>query len=460
MSIRGAFLVLTTTAALALAACDAPAGAPPPAASSDSVADGAARRQSASADRGRRLFAAECAGCHGDRGRGDGPAAARLPVLPRNFTVEKFKYRSTDYGARPTRQDIFDTITAGLGGSGMPSFRFLTEAERWDLVEAVRAFAGLDKQDEGTPVPLGPETAGGSESVARGRKQYERLGCAACHGPEGRGDGPSAPTLKDDLQRPIKARDLTTVLRRGDSLPAIHRFTRTGLAGTPMPGFATQMTNEQGWDLTHYLVSMQAPEPPSPADPVALGRLVVARKHCDACHVIEGKGGRVGPSLDVAAGKLRYDWAKRFLKSPRPFGKIYPYIPYRMPDLGLTDAEIDGVLALFAQTSGRTYPEPAAEFKKIDGAHEDQGKLLFFLRCTECHNFGTVIGTPLAKQQGPDLIHLAERLRADWLPMWISDPKSLYPDTRMTNPGLKPDEVEAVREFIWNTSVEKGAQKP
>jgi cytochrome c2 len=131
-----------------------------------------------------------------------------------------------------------------------------------------------------------------------------------------------------------------------------------------------------------------------------------------------------------------------------------------MPDLGLTAAEIDGVLALFAKTAGRTYPEPAAPLAKIDGAHQGEGQLLFFLRCTECHNFGTVIPTPLAKQQGPDLIHLAERLRGDWLPKWISDPKSLYPDTRMTNPGLKPEEVEAVREFIWNTSVDGLPQKP
>jgi hypothetical protein len=31
-------------------------------------------------------FTAQCSKCHGDSGRGDGPAGASLPVKPRNFT--------------------------------------------------------------------------------------------------------------------------------------------------------------------------------------------------------------------------------------------------------------------------------------------------------------------------------------------------------------------------------------
>jgi mono/diheme cytochrome c family protein len=380
-----------------------------------------------------------------------------LPVPPRDFTRERFKFRSTDYGDQPTRQDIFDTITQGLGGTGMPAYRFLPEQDRWDLVEAVRGFAGIAEKPEGTVIPIDPETLVSPESIARGRAVYVREECGRCHGDQGRGDGPSNATLKDSLDRPTRARDFATGLRRGLTAD-VHQRVRTGVGGTPMPAY-DRLSNADGWDLARYVVSL-VEEPTPPSDPVELGRFVVAQKRCDSCHVIEGRGGRVGPSLDVAAGKLRYDWSKRYLKDPRTFGKIYPYIPYRMPDLGLTDAEIDGVLALFAKMANRTYPEPAPQVEMTDRGKESHGKLLYFLRCTECHNFGNAIPTPLAKQQGPDLIHLAARLRGDWLPKWISDPKSLYPDTRMPNPGLKPDEVEAVRQFIWNTSVENATHKP
>jgi mono/diheme cytochrome c family protein len=452
--------VASVLALLTLAACDASSGpkeiSPAPRTSTTS----ASALGRASADRGRKLFAAECAGCHGERGRGDGPAAAKLKVPPRDFTRERFKFRSTDYGEAPTRQDLFDTITHGLGGSGMPAFTFLSESERWDLVETVRGFAGLASAADPRALAVGPETANGPESVARGRKSFETLGCVKCHGPEGRGDGPSAAELKDNLGRAISPRNLTAdVLRRGESSAVVHRTVRTGIAGTPMPGFS-QMSNDEGWDVVHFVQSMRKGEATPPADPVALGRFVVQQKKCNACHVIEGDGGRVGPSLDVSAQKLRTDWAKRFLKDPRPFGKIYPYIPYRMPNLGLTDAEIDGVLALFAQIAGRQHPESLAAQKKLETAHEGEGKLLFFLRCTECHNFGNLIPTPAAKQQGPDLIHVTERLRPEWISKWLANPKAIYPDTKMVDPKLTAAEVEAVRRFVWNTSFDTVSQGP
>src|SRR2546429_5543936 len=37
-----------------------------------------------------------CAGCHGETGAGDGPAAAYMLPRPRNFTGAVYKIRSTD----------------------------------------------------------------------------------------------------------------------------------------------------------------------------------------------------------------------------------------------------------------------------------------------------------------------------------------------------------------------------
>lgn len=454
---RSNLVLALLPALLALAACDAGGdGAPaaPPAAFA--VAAAPVRP---SPELGRKLYAAECAGCHGERGRGDGPGAATLPVPPRDFTREPFKFRTTALADPPTRKDVFDTLTHGLPGSGMPSFRFLTEEERRALVEVVFGFAGIARSPEPEPVAIGPETPADPQSIARGRAAFQKHACFACHGDGGRGDGPAAPTLKDGRGRSISPRDFTTgVFRRGESARAIHERIRTGIAGTPMPAH-DKVTNEEGWDLARYVLSLAKPAV-APSDPVALGRSVVAQKNCAACHVIEGKGGRVGPSLDVAAGKLRYDWAKRFLANPRPYGKIYPYIPYRMPDLGLTPQEVDGVLALFAEVAGRSYPEPAEPVAKLDPALEGEGKLLYFLRCTECHTMADVIPTPAAKQQGPDLANIRDRLRVDWITRWVADPKAIYPETKMTDPRLTPHEVEAVRTFIWNTSVDQPSRQP
>src|SRR5258708_30081566 len=88
-------------------------------------------------------------------------------------------------------------------------------------------------------------------------------------GDEGRGDGPSAPTLKDDADFPIFAADLhqNWRFRGGGSGEDIYRRLRTGLDGTPMPSFADLidqkfLTDEEPWRLAPYLRSLSPPTLP------------------------------------------------------------------------------------------------------------------------------------------------------------------------------------------------------
>ena len=94
-----------------------------------------------SVGRGRDLFAAHCAMCHGPAGRGDGPAAAGLLQLPADL--------ASAHTADHTLGDIFWWVTHGLG-LAMPAFGDrLTPEQRWDLVNFVRTLSAPP-----------PETAG------------------------------------------------------------------------------------------------------------------------------------------------------------------------------------------------------------------------------------------------------------------------------------------------------------
>jgi copper transport protein len=81
---------------------------------------------------GRQLFNTHCAACHGEQGRGNGPAAANLSIKP------------PDYGSGHldihTDGDIFYWIQNGISeGSPMPAFKdTLTDDEIWHLVNYVR----------------------------------------------------------------------------------------------------------------------------------------------------------------------------------------------------------------------------------------------------------------------------------------------------------------------------------
>jgi cytochrome c oxidase cbb3-type subunit 2 len=406
-------------------------------------------------ERGRQLYLAECSGCHGERGRGDGPAAAAIDPKPRNFINERFKFRSTAYNSPPLLADVVETLKRGMPGSAMPAFDFLGDEELELISEYVLYLARTEPAQETDVLALPPEPPVTKSSLDHGREVYRRLECFRCHGDEGRGDGPSSDTLQDELGRPIAARDFREGLfRRGKDAAELYRTFLTGLPGTPMPSYEGNFTAEEGWDLARYVHSLSG-TPTTPAmEPLERGRHVVEQKQCFACHVIEGRGGTVGPNLDVSARKLRFDWAEEFLADPRAAGKIYPFTPYRMPDLHLEPDEIEGVLTLLAHVAGRTHPEPEPAPPAIDPAKASSGQLLYVLKCAECHNLGTAIPTPLAKQQGPDLIQISRRLRYDWIPEWVANPMDVYPGTAMVDTNLTQEEIDVVRAFLWKTSME------
>ncbi len=77
--------------------------------------------------------AAKCWECHGQGGKGDGQKAAGLkddlgfPIVPADLTSGQFK-------SGPTVEDIFRTISTGLSGTPMPSYRdAFPDADRWAL---------------------------------------------------------------------------------------------------------------------------------------------------------------------------------------------------------------------------------------------------------------------------------------------------------------------------------------
>jgi putative copper resistance protein D len=87
-----------------------------------------------SVGRGRDLFLAHCAACHGASGRGDGPAGAGLLQQPADLTAA--------HTADHTPGDIFWWVSRGLG-LAMPAFADrLSPEERWHVVNFVRALSG------------------------------------------------------------------------------------------------------------------------------------------------------------------------------------------------------------------------------------------------------------------------------------------------------------------------------
>jgi cytochrome c oxidase cbb3-type subunit 2 len=228
----------------------------------------------------RALYDQACAICHGVAGDGNGPGARWLDQPARDFTRGEYKFRSTPFGALPTDQDLHRVLARGVPGTQMPGYAGrLSFRERTALIEYIKGFSrrfsdpnelcsaqkacdpGFSCRVDGRCVLIvTPRPAPTRSTLAQGRALYARLGCPECHGPEGRGDGPSSNKLKDDQQRPIPAYDFTNGDYKGGATPEdVYRTFSTGLSGTPMPSFADAIAPDDRWRLVEYVLSLSRP---------------------------------------------------------------------------------------------------------------------------------------------------------------------------------------------------------
>ena len=102
------------------------------------------------------------------------------------------------------------------------------------------SFLPGDKKQTGNPIASSPE------SIAIGRTLYVQ-NCQSCHGINGRGDGPQAPTL------PVAPADFRVHIPYHQD-EFFFRVMTNGL-GTIMPSFGDRLTEDERWHLLNFLKS-------------------------------------------------------------------------------------------------------------------------------------------------------------------------------------------------------------
>ncbi len=259
--------------------------------------------------KGQAVYEQRCVQCHGVSGDGNGPAAASLYPRPRDYRLGLFKFTSTPYGARPVRSDLERTIRSGVRGTSMPEFRLLpddeidavidyvlaltrrgeyevalvAQAEAEEVLEAdvikeevfPRVMSRWEQAESQQVQTLTPEPKFTEEHVTLGKQAFLTVGCAKCHGEDGRGQMPDN-LGKDAWGRTTRAADLTSGMLHGGQRPVdIYRRIYSGINGTPMPGFSSALQSQPDtiWHLVAYVkhVSSRRREgelpPPGPIKP-------------------------------------------------------------------------------------------------------------------------------------------------------------------------------------------------
>ncbi|MFQ5795395.1 MAG: c-type cytochrome [Candidatus Bipolaricaulia bacterium] len=187
------------------------------------------------------------------------------------------------------------------------------------------------------------------------------------------------------------------------------------------------------YELVLFSQGFSAPDPreeESIVDPyaelssVAVGQLVFEAQGCQACHLVDLKGGSIGPSLDHVAIRRNAEWIKGHVTNPR---KDTPGTFMR--SFALSDQELDDLAEFLGTfTADRQGPASAGEVmldppERFTADQVERGKQLFRTSgCIACHRIGSEGGVI-----GPNLTHEAQRLRTDeWHVEHLKNPVSVY----------------------------------
>jgi high-affinity iron transporter len=142
--------------------------------------------------------------------------------------------RLNGYEAATTRA-ILDSLTDAVAHRKPPS----------TVKDLHRLFAASLGSAGAMDLPKGPL------SVDEGHRLFS-TSCAACHGVEGQGDGPSAHTLST-APPGIGSTRLTPELT-----PTLaYNVLSVGVRGTAMPAFAPALTPQQRWNIINYVYSLR-----------------------------------------------------------------------------------------------------------------------------------------------------------------------------------------------------------
>jgi nitric oxide reductase subunit C len=206
------------------------------------------------------------------------------------------------------------------------------------------------------------------------------------------------------------------------------------------------------WDTHHQVEALSHVDKLS--DKVVEGKRTFEKYNCNDCHTILGFGAYYAPDLTKVVQRIGEDGFRFRVKDPE---KALAASWRKMPNLKVSDAEIDNLLAFLTWVgnidNGDWPPQDSkqrlsrSEERMVAGAGVSPGAAVFQSRgCMNCHSLHGRGGT-----SGPALDTIGRSLSKEQIEHYIQDPKAVNPKAMMpAQKELSDKEVEAVAGFLAN----------
>ncbi len=392
---------------------------------------------------GKALFhSVGCVACHGPKEALDGSLqkpkrndeeddeedkalAAKKAVKPLAVTLG---HVGSKYSVKSLSEFLFQPLRVRSSGR-MPDMK-LTPAESLAIASYL-----MEEQ-----APPGKALVPEATLVAKGRKHFQELNCAACHSLPGIAAAPAVGSLR------------TADLTRGCLSKTSGRSPRFYLEEAQVKAIVAALRGE----------------PTADSDKVVVAKTLTAF-HCVACHVRDdfggvhdahnpffagselklGDDGRIPPPLTLVGAKLQPAWMKKVLFDGE---SVRHYMATRMPQYG--SANLQHLPAVFTRLDVLNGPQMKIPNPESRTESERQREKLLRaagrellgdkgVNCIACHNFN---GKAAHTNQGIDLLTSYPRLQPVWFNSYVRNPGAFRPRTVM--PTAWPSGIAAHKTIL------------
>jgi len=167
---------------------------------------------------------------------------------------------------------------------------------------------------------------------------------------------------------------------------------------------------------------------------------LIEEKNCSSCHRLSQKENeKKGPDLFYAGNKFKAPWLKNYLQNPAPIRKAgtihdpgFPKGEHKNnhPSLFKEEAEIithELMDMILLELPAEEFPNPLTKAQKAKTKYEFERTF----SCISCHQSLNLAGKPRGGISGPSLVNAGNRLQANWVAIWLKNPKTFYKKSRM-----------------------------
>ncbi len=172
---------------------------------------------------------------------------------------------------------------------------------------------------------------------------------------------------------------------------------------------------------------------------------LVEKKGCRACHRLSQEQALqdfAGPDLSYAGNKYQQHWLEHFLQSPeiirkagtpRDPGFLKGQPEFQTPHMTLSQAEAKSATQHLMSLKLENIQEVFTDETPLTKVQKVKTKMKFERDngCIACHESYNLARQPRGGISGPSLLDAGNRLQANWVYLWLKNPKTFQPKNRM-----------------------------